>query len=88
VIWTGWTEKAEWNRLRKDLVIPLEHAFGDSASAGALAVCRAFPSIVAATPRSHELLLDADALNACAGDVQRLRDEIRRSTRVRGLDAF
>ena len=88
VIWTGLTEKSEWNRLRKDLAIPLEHTFENSAAVGALALCRGLPSIVVVTFRSHELLLDAEALRACAGDVPTLRDQIRRSTRVRGLDAF
>jgi hypothetical protein len=88
LMWTGPNEKTDWTRLRKELAIPLDHAFEASAGVGSIAVNRALPCIVVVTVRSHELLLDADALNACAGDVQRLLEEIRRSARVRGIDTL
>jgi hypothetical protein len=81
-------EKAEWKRLPRDLGVPLEKAHRDTATGAALAVCRSFPSVVAQTFRSHDLLLDTDALAGCAGNVRALRDAIRRSARVRGLDVF
>jgi hypothetical protein len=83
-------EKAEWRRLLCDLgvLVPVERAFRDTASGPVLSVCRSFPSIVAQTLRSHELLLDTDALEGCAGSVRALREAIRRSARVRGLDVF
>ena len=71
---------------RGRLGVPLEKAYRDSASRAALTVCRTFPSIVAQTSKSHELLLDREALEDCSDSIPALREAIRRSARVRGLD--
>jgi hypothetical protein len=81
-------ETAERQRAAGALGVIVERVHCDTASGPALAVCRSLPSIVAQTVRSHELLLDRDALEGCAGSVRALEDAIRRSARVRGLDVF
>jgi len=82
------SDAPEWTRLPRELGVPLEKAYRDSASRAALTVCRTFPSIVAQTSKSHELLLDREVLEGCSGSIPVLWDAIRRSARVRGLDVF
>jgi hypothetical protein len=88
ISWSGQEVKPQWRRLGDELGVPLEKVCRDTASRAALAVCSNYPSIVALTARTHELLLDSYALEACSGSMQSLRDELRRSARARGLGFF
>jgi len=80
---TGFDERNEWSSIRRRLLVTV-HCLEPSAAAQKLPGV-AIPCVLVQTPSGYEHLLDAAAIEGCAGSAKALREELLRSARLHGF---
>ena len=78
-------ERADWKACRAGLAVPFDTVHRDELPPSLVGFGAAFPYVAAETEHGPVLLLDAKAIDACAGDPEALVTAVGRAVDAHGL---
>jgi hypothetical protein len=78
-------ERVDWQACRAGLAVPFDTVHRDELPRSLVGFGAAFPYVAAETEHGPVLLLDAEAIEACAGDPEALVAAVERAVDAHGL---
>jgi hypothetical protein len=78
-------ERSDWQACRAGLPVPFDTVHRDELPAALVGLDAAYPYVAAETDDGPVLLVDAGALDACAGDPETLVDAVEAAVAEHGL---